>query len=114
MKPWKQIIFYDFDKNMSTELLMSIIDMCERSNARVRGIICDMGNHTLLSKLGVYSNQNYFFLNSVNPVRRIYIFPDVPHCLKNLRNHTLDYGMLVKETEYNLNLINKRRFWNAN
>ena len=28
--------------------------------------------------------------------RDVYIFPDIPHCVKNMRNHTLDYDMVIK------------------
>ena len=34
-------------------------------------------------------------MNPVNNERKVYIFPDVPHCLKNLRNHCLDSTMVI-------------------
>ena len=58
----------------------------------------------------VFSKKMYFFINPADQERKIYIFPDVPHCLKNLRNHTLDYGMLVKETEDNIIYLTKEDF----
>ena len=58
--PWKQIIYYDFDTTMNKSLLDSIINLCELSNAKVRGIVCDMGNHTLLKELGVYKEKKMF------------------------------------------------------
>ena len=62
-------------------------------------MVCDMGNTGLLSKLGVYSEQKHYFVHPVDQTRKIYIFPDVPHCLKNLRNHTLDYGIVIKQSD---------------
>ena len=95
--PWKQIMYYDFDKTMNRELLMKIITVCEGNKAKVREIVCDMGNCGLLSKLGFYSNKTYYFDNPVDQNRKVCIFPDVPHCVKNLENHALDYGIVIKQ-----------------
>ena len=87
---------------MDKELLFSIIGMCEQNNAKIRGIVCDMGNQRLLSQSNVYAQKSYFFYNPVDENRKVYIFPDIPHCLKNLRNHTLDHNLIIKKTENNI------------
>jgi len=48
----------------------------------------------VLSKLGVYKDENKFE-NPARPEAVVYISPDVPHGLKNFRNHTFDYGFRV-------------------
>lgn len=88
---------------MCKPLLFSLIKECENSNAIIRGIICDMGNQKLLKELDVY-NEKFYFLNPSNN-RKVYIFPDVPHCLKNLRNHCLDYGMNVIINNVNVPIV---------
>ena len=56
-----------------------------------------MGNKRLLRQLGVnQKKKSYWFLNPSDTTRYVYIFPDMPHCLKLLRNHTLDEGIVVK------------------
>ena len=95
--PWKQIMFYDFDKTMDLKLICSLIKRCEQSNANVRAIVCDMGNGKLLKQLNVYSEQKHFFTNPFDTKRKVYIFLDTPHCLKNLRNHTLDSNLCIKK-----------------
>ena len=87
---------------MDKELLFSIIKLCEQNNAQIRGIVCDMGNQRLLSQLNVYAQKSYFFVNPVDKKRQVYIFPDVPHCLKNFRNHTLDHNLILKQSEQNI------------
>ena len=95
--PWKQIIYYDFDKDMTKGLLSKIIRKCEKSMCKVRGIVCDMGNKILLRQLGVNQRKmSYWFPNPSDSTRYVYIFPDMPHCLKLLRNHTLDEGIVVR------------------
>ena len=81
---------------MNQKLLFSIIMLCEKNHANVRGIVCDMGNGKLLKELKVYSEKKHFFEHPTHVCRKVYIFPDVPHCLKNLRNHCLDYNLCIK------------------
>ena len=51
---FKQILYYDFDQIMNFALLSQLITLCENNHARLRAVICDMGNQKLLSQLGVY------------------------------------------------------------
>ena len=74
------------------ELLNKLIVMCESVNACVRAIVFDMGNHTIMKELGIFATKNYFFMNP-SQERKVYLFPDTPHCLKNLRNHILNTEM---------------------
>jgi hypothetical protein len=84
---------------MNKSLLYSIDKSCEASNASVRGIICDMGNSKLLKELCIYSEHKHFFENPADVKRKVHVFPDVPHCLKNLRNHCLDHNLVKKTGE---------------
>ena len=70
---------------------------------RIRGIACDMGNKTLLYQLKVKTWCNYF-TNPSDSSRFIYIIPDMPHCIKNLRNHTLDHGVVKFTDDKNVRL----------
>ena len=96
--PWKQVIYFQFSQNMKMDLLKNLIFHCEASNACVRGIVFDMGNHTLMKELGIFTFKNHFFKNPVDENRKIFIFPDIPHCFKRLRNHILDHEMVIKQT----------------
>ena len=108
--PWKQIIYYDFDKTMDQNLLFSIIRQCEDRRANVRGIVCDMGNSKLLKQLKVYSEQKHFFMNPADDTRKVFIFLDTPHCFKNLRNHCLDSNLCVTKTNGNVITLTKNHF----
>jgi Transposase protein len=110
ISPWKQIVYYNFDTTMNQSLLMSIIRLCESSHAYVRGIICDMGNSKLLKELEIYSECKHFFLNPCDANRKIYVFPDIPHCIKNLRNHCLDYDLCVKGPDDKTLFLRKQHF----
>jgi Transposase protein len=109
--PWKQVIYFNFDVTMSKKLLFSIIKLCESSYANVRGIVCDMGNGKILKELKVYSEKKHYFENPSDNSRKVYIFPDVPHCIKNLRNHCLDSDLCVKrEGDQNTLFLRKHHF----
>ena len=102
-------MFYDFDVNMKQGLLFKIIRMCESVGCRIGGIVCDMGNKTLLSQLKV-KNLCSFFANPADSSRFVYIFPDMPHCVKNLRNHMLDHGLVVKLADNKNVRLTKQHF----
>ena len=104
------MVYYAFDQDIDVALLNSLIVQSERSNAKIRAIICDMGNTKLLSKLNVYQTHNNFFENPFDVNRKVYIVCDIPHCFKNMRNHTLDYGMVIKQSEKNEIVIKKEMF----
>ena len=95
---------------MDKSLLDSIVVQCEPNNVRVQAMVCDMGNGRLLSKLKVYSENTHKFENPVDVNRFIYIFPDVPHCLKNLRNHILDHNLVYKESEDKHTYLTREHF----
>ena len=106
------MIFYDFDVEMKRNLLFKIIKICEEQcDCKIRGIVCDMGNKGLLNQLGVRRKTwSHFFVNPAVPSRFVYIFPDIPHCVKNLRNHTLDSGMVIKVSPTKTMYLNKQHF----
>ena len=57
---------------------------------------CDGGstNHALLKSLGI-STEKTSFTNPSDPDRQIYVFLDIPHVLKLIRNHILDEGIWI-------------------
>ena len=89
--PWKQVIFYDFQTNMTKELLDSLIIKCEEHGLKVRGVVFDLGNHTFQKDMGLMKydqiEEKFFFLNPYDNSRKVYLFPDCPHMIKLLRNH---------------------------
>ena len=95
---------------MDIKLLSSINELCEKNNAKVRGIVCELGNGKLLKELQVYAEKTHFFLNPFDNCRKVYIFPDVPHCLKNLRNHCLDQNLCIKQSEKKIVTLTKQHF----
>ena len=96
---------------MNKEILKNLILKCEENNARVRAMVCDMGNRKLLSELKVYT-YSHWFTNPCDSSRKVYIFADIPHCFKNMRNHTLDYSMVIKSSESKTIIISKTMFQN--
>ena len=60
----------------------------------IRAIVCDMGNHTLVSQLKIRDHQ-YYFDNPCDPTRKVYVFPDAPHLLKCARGALLDHGFSI-------------------
>ena len=112
MEPWKQVIFYDFDKNMDKSLLIDIITTCQEYGVVVRAVVFDMGNHTLIKNLKVLKEGTSYFMNPTFQDQKILLFPDAPHCLKRLRDHTLDYGIRFPDGEGGYDDLTKATFEN--
>ena len=104
-KSWKQPIFFDYDRKMTARLLMQIIKFVEEAGFHVIAIISDLGggNRGLHSELGISYNQPYF--NNPCNNERIYVFADVPHLLKLIRNHFVDEGFVINNVEINKTIV---------
>ncbi|XP_071578674.1 uncharacterized protein [Temnothorax nylanderi] len=88
---WKQPIFYKFDQPMTKSILLEGIKLMHNAGYRVVVVVSDMGNKGLWGELNI-SPTNYFFKHPVTKLN-IYVFADVPHLLKLLRNWYFDNGL---------------------
>lgn len=90
---WKQLLYYNFDTDMSKELILDIIMKVEAAGFLVVAMVCDMGptNVRLWNSLGVGVDK-CSFQNPASNDRQIFVFADAPHLLKLVRNNFLDHG----------------------
>ena len=78
--------------------MRTVILRLEALGIKVRCLVCDMGNKTLLCELKVTNQKErkYFFDNPFRPGKKIFIIPDVVHLIKLFRNNILRYGLTWK------------------
>ena len=92
---WKQVIFVDFDTNMTTTLVHNIVRSLHEINYNVVAFVSDCGgaNQGVIRDLGINMDKVYFD----HPItgKKICYFPDAPHILKLIRNWLLDTGKLT-------------------
>ncbi|CAB4059416.1 unnamed protein product [Lepeophtheirus salmonis] len=81
----------------------------ESNSFEIRAIVCDLGNHTLRSELGIVKG-NFFFNNPFDSSRVVCIFPDSPHLLKLCRNNLLDKRFMVPAEDGTLVPLDKNDF----
>lgn len=90
VKDWKQPIYFNFDTNMTKELLLDIIKELHNIGYDTIAIVNDMGP----ANMGLWKNLNISLTNTSfeHPCtqRKIHVFADVPHLMKLIRNHLLD------------------------
>ena len=101
MSSWKQIVFYDFDTDMTKPLLFNLITEIELAGFPVVAIVNDPGptNVRLWKTLGIcIDNSN--FENPASPDRYIFVFADAPHLMKLIRNNFLDHGFQLSDGNY--------------
>lgn len=93
IKPWKQLVFYDFDRNMTKEILFDLIEKIETTGYNVAGMVSDLcpTNVKLWKTLGI-GIENCSFRNPAAPDRDVYVCADAPHLIKSIRNNFLDSG----------------------
>lgn len=93
---WKQPVYYSFDTTMTGELLKQIIKYVQSAGFIVVGVVSDLGgkNAKVWNELQIH-HQNTCFDNPTYTGQRIWVFADVPHMIKLLRNHLLDDGIIL-------------------
>ena len=92
---WKQPIYFDFDTAITKDILFNVINELHACQYTVIAIVNDMGpgNMALWNDLGI-NMQNTCFNHPSDESKQIFVFADVPHLLKLLRNHFLDHGFV--------------------
>ncbi|KAK3918432.1 Transposable element P transposase [Frankliniella fusca] len=95
---WRVPIYLDFDKQMASDLLNSLIRDAHDSGYVVKGCCSDMGggNQGLLRVLGI-SPEITWIEHPVLSDEKIHFFGYAPHCLKLVRNWLLDTGFLLPD-----------------
>ncbi|XP_018049866.1 PREDICTED: uncharacterized protein LOC108688213 [Atta colombica] len=94
---WKQPIYYKFDQPMNKCILLESITRLYSAGYQVIAIVSDMDNRGVWTELDIspYKYNKYFFHHPVNEEEKIFVFADVPHLLKLLRNWLFDDGLLL-------------------
>ena len=109
MTNWKETIYYQFDQNISLDVLNYLILQCEKRNIKIKAAVCDLGNKTLLSQIN-FSELNNSIVNPADPKREVFFFPDTPHLIKLWRNHCLDKSYLFPDENGNYHSLGKQDF----
>ncbi|KAL4143950.1 hypothetical protein QTP88_006198 [Uroleucon formosanum] len=97
---WKQPLYYDYDSPMTQLLLFDIISQLYICGFNVAAVVNDMGstNIRLRKNLGITPTKTSF----THPIsgKQIYMFADVPHLMKLVRNHFIDSGFILPNKKY--------------
>uniref|UniRef100_A0A453YZ31 THAP-type domain-containing protein n=1 Tax=Anopheles gambiae TaxID=7165 RepID=A0A453YZ31_ANOGA len=90
---WKQPVYIGFDKKMTKEILLKIIEKLSEININVVAIISDncSTNVSCWKELGAKDYERPYFQHPTT-LNNVYVIPDAPHLLKLLRNWFLDSG----------------------
>lgn len=108
---WKQPIFFEYDCKLTKDKLFEIIKYVENAGFHIVASVSDMGggNRALLKELGISATKTWFS----NPANEnpIYVFADVPHLIKLIRNHFIDQGFIYNGKEINKTVIEKLITW---
>lgn len=101
---WKQPIYISFDQRITIDILNTVITHLHNIDFNVVACTSDCGaaNVALWRTLDISMDKTYF----LHPVtdEKIYMFVDVPHLLKLIRNWMLDTGFTLTEGK----IINKQ------
>ncbi|XP_071653702.1 uncharacterized protein [Temnothorax longispinosus] len=102
-KRWKQIVAYHFtplqthNKSIK-EIILNILEQCERNGLVVICLVCDMGNRGILNELGFSCRKNkmvYSIPHPFNSSRNLYAIPDFIHTFKNLKEMLMKVGVIL-------------------
>lgn len=95
---WKQPVFVDFDRQITTTILKDIITRFHELGFTVVANVhdCGAGNMSLWREVGIDYTKEKTAMQHPVTLENIYFFPDVPHLLKLIRNWLLDHGFYYK------------------
>lgn len=96
-KSWKQVVYYKYDTQMTSDILLEIITNLYKIGYTVVSVTSDMGptNMGLWKSMNV-SHTNSSFNHPLMTDRRFHVFADAQHLLKLIRNNFLDHGFFLK------------------
>ena len=98
---WKQTVAYYFASNSTdgtvfADIVTEIIERCHLIGINVVAVTSDMGsaNRAMWKKLGIVGGKRTVTVNSFthpcNPQAKVVVLADVPHVIKNVRNHLVN------------------------
>lgn len=95
---WKQPVYYNYNQSMTKNVLFEIINALEECGFQVIAVVSDMGggNQSLWKQMNI-SPESTSFDNPFDVMRKVWVFADVPHLIKLLRNHFLDHGIILPD-----------------
>ena len=101
LSSWKQLIYFEYDTDLTKNLLYELISQVESAGFSVVGMVCDMGptNARLWNSLGI-NMDNTSFCNPFDNGRDVFVFADAPHIIKLFRNHFLDRMFKLSDGRY--------------
>lgn len=99
---WKQPVFYDFDVEDMLKPLMRVIKEVEHAGYPVVALVHDLGpnNIKMWKELGIDAMERKISFKNPAADRDVYVFADVPHLIKLIRNNFLDSGFYMKNGNY--------------
>ena len=102
---WKQTVAYFFSGNSTDgrvlcDIVKEIIVLCSGIGLNVMAVTSDMGsaNRAMWKTLGIVCGQDKCIPSFTHPSaaeKAVYVFADVPHLVKNLRNHIVNGQNIV-------------------
>ena len=106
---WKQPIYFDYDCPMTKAKLLQLIQTVEEIGFTVVCVTSDFGadNQALWKSMDI-NHESISFHSPLHHDRPVFVFADVPHMLKLIRNHLLDDGVILEGgTEINMQTLDK-------
>jgi len=116
--------YYQYSQPMMKDILFYIITALHKIYYTVVAVTNDLGptNIALWNELNIgvglsksqqgiskdFSEKKYFFEHPADKSLKIFVFADVPHLIKLLRNNFIDYGFLVGEKILNKRILEER------
>ena len=105
---WKQPIFYKFDKPLTSDIIKEIIGELYDIGYCVVGLTTDLGptNIALRKSLNIQtSSESCSFPHPRDNNLKVFLFCDVPHLLKLIRNNFIDSGFCYEENIFDKKVL---------
>ena len=95
---WKQPVYFDFDQSDVTKIVLAVIKQVEAIGYPIVAMVHDLGssNIRMWKELGIDPIANKISFRNPSADREVYVFADVPHSIKLIRNNFIDSGFYLE------------------
>ena len=99
---WKQPIYFQFDQADMHQVILDIISRLEKIGYAVVAIVHDLGpsNLRLWKQLNIDPVSDKVSFKNPSADRDVFVFADVPHLMKLVRNNLIDSGFFLNNGDY--------------
>ena len=105
------MIYYSYDQPLNSSILLKVIKELYDAGYIVVAVTTDLGSSNQKTfkslNVGIAKHEKCYFTHPSKFDLKVFCFSDGPHLLKLLRNHYLESGFVINNTQFNTKVMER-------